>query len=53
MPTTRIGKCPWCERHKQTLYLISGIAGCVPWIQWVCAECIQACGKLKEVSENG
>ena len=50
MPTTRIGKCPWCERHKQTLFLISGVVDGDLWIEWVCAECIQACRKLKEMT---
>jgi hypothetical protein len=55
MPDTRIGKCPWCERHNQTLYLTTGViyeTGEL-WIEWVCAECRQACRKLKEVSGDG
>jgi hypothetical protein len=40
MPETKHGKCPWCEKHNQTLYFTTGVIDGRLWYDWICGKCI-------------
>lgn len=39
MPESKVGKCPWCERHNVQLYVTYGVVDGKLWIDWICARC--------------
>lgn len=45
MPETKEGTCPWCERHRQTLYFTVGQYDGKLWCDWICARCRDVCRK--------
>jgi len=49
MMPTKEGKCPWCERHNQTLYLSVGVQNGVLWTQWICDSCRKSVDPLADV----
>ena len=53
MPLTKIGKCPWCERHNVTLFFSSGIVDGELWTNWICAKCRQAARSLRGGERDG
>lgn len=55
MPLTRFGTCPWCERHKQTLFFTVGTDDGELWFEYVCARCLAVCRGIVEekIKKNG
>lgn len=47
MPETKVGKCPWCERHKQILYFTMGQYDGNLWVDWICGSCLNAAREIK------
>ena len=47
MVQTKVGKCPWCERHNVTLFFTYGLVDGKLWTEWVCAECRQITRNLQ------
>lgn len=49
MPETKIGKCPWCERHKVMLTFVVGQYAGNIWCDWICYECLNSVMNMSEV----
>ena len=42
----RFGKCPWCERHNQTLFFCTGIFDNRIWVDYICERCLDETRKI-------
>ena len=53
MPETKFGKCPWCERHNQTLYFAAGsYDGGRLWFGYICGRCLNVARIITGIGEE-
>ena len=48
VPTTAVGKCPWCEKENKVLHLEAAIIDGHLGGEYVCAKCLLAIDQMRE-----